>query len=86
MPPAEPVRAPLGQLQLLRIEPRPSPALARKIRATVPEGSAARAARFIYDATASFFFLTRARWRAALARLPQLAMSHQRRHPVGDAS
>lgn len=28
----------------------------------------------------------RARWRAALARLPQVAMSHQRRRPVRESS
>jgi hypothetical protein len=27
-----------------------------------------------------------ARWRAALARLPQVAMSHQRRRPVREVS
>lgn len=30
--------------------------------------------------------LVRARWRAALARFPQVAMSHQRRRPVRDVS
>ena len=67
----------------------PAPVPVRRRRERGAQGLAAGQRAGVVVAMASSSVVVaraRARWRAALARLPQVAMSHQRRRPVREVS
>ncbi len=75
-----------------RVRPAAAQALAGALAVVPLRGADAHSlgqiggAASIALASASVAAFDRARWRAALARLPQVAMSHQRRRPVREVS